>query len=164
MEVLGLDVKREHARSTVRAAEISLVALEPRLLGVSSGASRRFLASSILILIPPSGLMQSYCSRRMALNKQFCEIEPARLQGLGPLTLTRHGRFRLRRLSTSGHVGLRQSSLGPLQILDQHPRAVARERLRRGVGIATGDVRHDRGVDYPETVHPADPEPCVYHR
>jgi hypothetical protein len=39
-----------------------------------------------------------------------------------------------------------------LQILDQHPGAVARERLGRGVGIATGDVRHDKGVDYRETV------------
>jgi hypothetical protein len=39
-----------------------LVALEPRLLGVSSGASRRFLASSIPILIPPSELIQSCCS------------------------------------------------------------------------------------------------------
>jgi len=59
---------------------------------------------------------------------------------------------------------LRQSSLGPLQILDQHRRGVARERLGRGVGIAAGDVRHDRGVDHPEAVDPADPEPCVNHR
>src|SRR3954465_12965929 len=66
------------ARSTVRAAEISLVALEPRLLGVSSGASRRFLASSILILVPPSGLMQSYCARRMALNKWSLHVRQLR--------------------------------------------------------------------------------------
>src|SRR3954447_5485723 len=64
----------------------------------------------------------------------------------------------------SGYFGLRQDSLSELQILDQHPRAVARERLGRRVGIATGDVRHDRGVDYPETVDPADPEPCIDHR
>src|SRR4051812_10937024 len=53
---------------------------------------------------------------------------------------------------------------GPHQILDQHPRAVARERLGRGVGIATGDVWHDRSVDYAEIVDPADPEPCIDDR
>src|SRR4051794_36933302 len=38
----------------------------------------------------------------------------------------------------------------PVQILDQHPHAVARERRGRAVGVAAGDVWHDRGVDYPQ--------------
>jgi hypothetical protein len=73
--------------ATPAMARMEVVALEPKLLGVSRGASRRFLASSILILISPSGLKQSCCSPGIALNKQFCKIESARLQGLGPLTL-----------------------------------------------------------------------------
>jgi hypothetical protein len=61
-------------RENPRGLLINKEVFEPTLFGVSSGASRRFLAPSTLIFISPSGLMQPCCSPGMALNKQFCEI------------------------------------------------------------------------------------------
>src|SRR6266480_4303898 len=129
MEVLGLDVKREHVcqkhseggRNILGGVGAEVARrVERRLAALPRGLYTHFDPSfrvDAVLLFADDGSEQA-----------ICEIESAGLQGLGPRTSTRHGRFRLRWLSRSGHVDLRQSSLGPLQILYQHRRGVARER------------------------------------
>src|SRR5439155_22786766 len=125
MEVLGLDVKREHVcqkhseggrnilggvgAEIARRVERGLAALS-RVLYIHFDPSFRVDA---VLLFAEDG------SERAILRNGVCTFARTR-----PLTLTRHARFRFRRLSTSGHVGLRQSSLGPLQIVAQPPPAL----------------------------------------
>src|SRR3954467_3354478 len=114
MEVLSLDVKREHVCQKHSEGDrdiLSGVGAE-----IARSIERRLAALSRVLythLIPPSGLIQSYGSRRMALNKQFCVIECAHLQALGPLTLRDWDM--VGSAFDDWSVGLRQSSLGPLQ-------------------------------------------------